>query len=73
MKTSMKSSSVRSHSSWPRSSAIFTHGTGKLVRVAERHTVLHQPFGDVGGEGETGRRFRFEAFLVEDHGADHAR
>ena len=42
------------------------------MRVAERHTVLDEPFGDVGGEGETGRGFGFEAFLVEDHGGDHA-
>ena len=42
------------------------------MRMAERHSVLDEPFGDVGGEGETGRGFCFEAFLVEDHGADHA-
>ena len=42
------------------------------MRVTERHTVLDEPFGDVGGEGETGRGFGFEAFLVEDHGGDHA-
>ena len=42
------------------------------MRMTERHAILDKPFGDVGGEGEAGRSFRFEALLVEDHGADHA-
>ena len=33
-------------------------GTRELVRVAERHTVLDEPFGDVGGQPLPGGRRR---------------
>ena len=47
-------------------------GTRELVRMAERHTVLDKPFGDVGGQREAGRGFLFQAVAVEVPGLDHA-
>ena len=41
------------------------------MRVTERHTILDEPFGDVRGERESGRRFGCKTVVVEAHGGDH--
>ena len=41
------------------------------MRVTERHTILDEPFGDVRGERESGRRFGRKTVVVEAHGGDH--
>ena len=47
-------------------------GTGELMRLAERHALADQPFGDVRGQREALRGQRFHPFGVERQRRDHA-
>ena len=46
--------------------------TRDLVRIAERHAALDEPFSDVGGQRETLRGELGEALEVDGHRVDHA-